>query len=131
MAHKTNPSHLRTRLLPWTLAIAMGTTACADAFAYGLGRNVVVNGVTLTPVQILQLEKVHGEYIPDGRYWLDTSTGIWGYEGGPAQGILGNPNVELNGASGGSGVPGQLDPRRGFEDYTHDFCMRNPEINCL
>lgn len=131
MPHKISIAGVHAKLLQWTLAVVIGAIAAAYAPAYAVDRNVVVNGVSLSAAQILQLERLHGEYIPDGRYWLDVNTGIWGYEGGPAQGLLGRPNVELNGVTGGSGVPGQLDPGRGFEDYTHDFCMRNPEINCL
>ncbi len=131
MPNKITPANLHAKVLQWTLAMAIGLTVVAYAPAYGAGRNAVVNGIMLANAQILQLERLHGEYIPDRRYWLDVNTGIWGYEGGPAQGLLGRPNVHLNGGTGGSGVPEQLDPRRGFEDYTHDSCMRNPEINCL
>ena len=52
-------------------------------------RFVVVNGVLMTPQQLQYLDLVAGEPVPDGRYWLNTYTGEWGYEGGPVQGVLG------------------------------------------
>lgn len=44
-------------------------------------RYVVVNGQRLTLPQIQYLEQVNCGPIPNGRYWLDGRTGIWGYAG--------------------------------------------------
>ena len=51
---------------------------------------VTVNDVPLTTKEIRMLEQVHGTPIACGQYWLDSDTGLWGYEGGPAQGRLGD-----------------------------------------
>ncbi len=44
-------------------------------------RWVVVNGFRLNPAQIQYLDSVACGLIPDGRYWLNLNTGIWGYAG--------------------------------------------------
>ena len=46
-------------------------------------RWVVVNRTRLTIPQIEALERVHCGPIPNGHYWLDFRTGIWGYAGDP------------------------------------------------
>lgn len=42
-------------------------------------RYVVINGQRLSEPQIERLEAAHCMPIPNGRYWLDWQTGIWGY----------------------------------------------------
>lgn len=51
-------------------------------------RNVVVNNQRMNDAQLQYLDQLSCSYIADGNYWLDTSTGIWGYAGGGAQGYL-------------------------------------------
>jgi hypothetical protein len=46
-------------------------------------RYVVVNGQQLHPAQIAQLERLYCSPIANGRYWYNSSTGLWGYEGDP------------------------------------------------
>ena len=58
------------------LAIVFFLTGSAIAERY-----VVVNGQRLTLYQIQYLEQVACGPIPNGRYWLDGRTGIWGYDG--------------------------------------------------
>jgi hypothetical protein len=61
------------------------------AMAFSLGvpetvyaeRYVVVNGQRLSEANIMMLERWHCGPIPNGRYWLDSNTGIWGYAGNP------------------------------------------------
>jgi hypothetical protein len=55
--------------------------------AYG-ERYIVVNGTRLNLAQIQQLERFHCGPIPNGHYWLNPNTGIWGYAGGPPQGHI-------------------------------------------
>jgi hypothetical protein len=43
----------------------------------------MVNGTRLSEPQILQLQQIHCGPIPNGNYWLDTRTGIWGYAADP------------------------------------------------
>jgi len=53
-------------------------------------RNVVVNNQRMNDLQLQYLDQLSCNYIPDGSYWLNTSTGSWGYAGGGAQGYLGD-----------------------------------------
>ena len=46
-------------------------------------RWVVVNDVRLSVPEIQYLEGIHCGPIPNGSYWLDTATGIWGYANDP------------------------------------------------
>lgn len=46
-------------------------------------RYVVVNGQRLSIPAIQYLERVHCGPVPNGRYWINMQTGIWGYEGNP------------------------------------------------
>lgn len=61
----------------------------ALSFAFGLSqkahaeRRIVVNGKRLSIQQIQTLQKIHCGPIPNGRYWIDLKTGIWGFEGNP------------------------------------------------
>ena len=46
-------------------------------------RYVVVNGQRLSIPAIQYLERIHCGPVPNGRYWMNMMTGIWGYEGNP------------------------------------------------
>ncbi len=63
-------------------AAALAATLAA-APAHAQWRHVVVNGKLLTPQQVAQIEALYCSPIANGRYWYDTRTGIWGYEGDP------------------------------------------------
>ena len=57
-------------------------------------RNIVVNNQRMNDVQVQYLDQLSCSYIADGNYWLNTSTGMWGYAGGGTQGyISGNCNT--------------------------------------
>ena len=99
---------------PVVFALFLGFSSVASA------RSVVVNGVLLGPVDIAVLQWIHGEYIPDGRYWLDFTSGIWGYEGGPAHGIIGQDND----TQARSGCGGQF----AWDCQRDSFCEENPSI---
>lgn len=60
------------------LVLALSMTEIAYAERY-----VVVNGVRLSQNDIVLLEQWHCGPIPNGHYWLDLNTGIWGYAGDP------------------------------------------------
>jgi len=51
-------------------------------------RNVVVNNERMDDAQLQYLDQLSCNYIADGNYWLNTSTGLWGYAGGGAQGYI-------------------------------------------
>lgn len=46
-------------------------------------RYVVVNGQRLSIPEIQYVERLHCGPIPNGRYWINLQTGMWGYEGHP------------------------------------------------
>lgn len=68
-------------------------------------RQVVINQVTLDAETLQALDQYLQRQTPDGRYWYDPTSGLWGYEGGPVAGAL-DANLQLGGplradASGG------------------------------
>ena len=65
-------------LIVAALALTAGAVSAAAA-----ERNVVVNGMRLDPAQIGQLEAFACGPVPDGSYWLDMDTGVWGYADDP------------------------------------------------
>ncbi len=105
------------------LAVAV-TSAPADAQQ----RYVVVNGVVMTAQDLYALDRLAGYYIPNGNYWLDPNTGVWGYAGNPyPQGRIGG------GGGGGPNYSGDLD-RGPFGTYMSDgncsFVNGVPVGNC-
>ena len=46
-------------------------------------RFVVVNGYRLSIPDIQNLERIRCGPVPNGRYWLNMWSGLWGYEGNP------------------------------------------------
>ncbi|MGF1456636.1 MAG: hypothetical protein ACFB6R_14815 [Alphaproteobacteria bacterium] len=91
---------MKTGILGLILAALVG--AASPAFA-----DVVVNGVPLDPQTRQALAQTYGA-VPDGRYWYDPSSGLWGVEGGPSVGrilpglTLGGP-LQANASGGGYG----------------------------
>jgi hypothetical protein len=94
----------------------MATTSTALLFAVtmiiaapAIAQQVFVNGVRLEDRTRQALEQAYGVPVKPGRYWYDAFSGVWGVEGGPAQGQI-HPGLQLGGplradASGGdSGV---------------------------
>ena len=79
-------------------------------------RYVVVNGVLMTPQDLYVLDRLAGYYVPNGNYWLDPNSGVWGYAGNPyPQGQIGGGS----GGGGGSNYSGDLD-RGPFGTYMSD-----------
>lgn len=74
---------------------------CAAAFPESaIARYVVVNGERMNTADIQYLDRISCSRVPDGRYWIDMRTGIWGYQGGGAQGhIADNCNTRQPGLS--------------------------------
>ena len=65
-------------LLGATALLGFGAAQASAQWRY-----VVVNGQQLHPLQVAQIERLYCSPIADGRYWYNTSTGVWGYEGDP------------------------------------------------
>jgi hypothetical protein len=71
------------------LAVLLTATLLASA-AQAQTRLVIVNGQRLNDEQVAYFDRVQCARIPNGRYWLNTTTGAWGYAGNPIiQGYLG------------------------------------------
>lgn len=51
-------------------------------------RNVIINNLQMNTAQLQYLDQLSCTYIPDGSYWLDVNTGMWGYAGGGMQGYI-------------------------------------------
>jgi hypothetical protein len=61
------------------LLLALGVTAPAHAQP----RWVLVNGILQNPMQLAVLDRYACTAVPNGNYWLNYNTGIWGYAGDP------------------------------------------------
>jgi hypothetical protein len=71
------------------LTLGWGSSAQAQ-------QTVIVNGQQLPSATVQQLENFYQIKIQSGRYWYDPSCGLWGLEGGPAQGGM-MPGLRLGG----------------------------------
>ncbi len=110
------------------LALALGTAA--QAFE----RTVIVNGERVDAATLSVLDALAGGFVPDGAYWLDTSTGIWGYAGDPTpRGVLGQAQANTGHGSPGDQYTG-TNYRGPFGDYMSDgqcsFVNGIPVGNC-
>ncbi len=89
---------LKTFALTLLIFIASSTTALASG-----ARHIHVNGLHLNAQQIASLDSISSSFVPDGFYWLDLSTGLWGFEGNPApMGRIGGGDLYI----GPDGAPG-------------------------
>ena len=66
-----------------SFVVLIGSIIRARTGAARAERWVVVNGVRLSVPEIQYLEGIRCGPIPNGSYWLDTATGIWGYANDP------------------------------------------------
>jgi hypothetical protein len=69
-------------------------------------QSIFVNGAKLQLETVRSLETYYGVQMISGRYWYDKTSGLWGFEGGPAMGQM-MPAMNLGGslkpnASGGN-----------------------------
>jgi len=70
---------LRKTMLLASLVALVGVAGTVHAQP----RWVVVNGVPQTPLQLSVLDGYACTVIPNGSYWLNYNSGIWGYAGDP------------------------------------------------
>lgn len=75
---------------PVILRLIVALLLCAPVVVDAQGRHVVVNGQRMGPADLHQLDAASCARVPNGRYWIDMRTGVWGYEGGWAQGRVGD-----------------------------------------
>lgn len=58
-------------------------------------KNIYINHIKLNEYEVTALQTSYG-YVQDGRYWYDSTAGLWGFENGPTQGKA-IPNVYFRG----------------------------------
>lgn len=114
------------------IGVAVTLATASPLRAQAEQRFVVINGELLSTEQLFVLDRLAGGYVPNGAYWVDTNTGIWGYAGDPMpRGRIGG-GVD-GGAGGGSNYSGALD-RGPFGTYMSDgncsFVNGVPVGNC-
>ena len=63
----------------FVLVIVLGVLALTEALA----QRFVVNGQVMGPQELAILDRFACQYVPNGYYWLNTQTGLWGYAGNP------------------------------------------------
>lgn len=76
---------MKTFTLLLLAALLLGASPASQAQV----RYVVVNGQRMGPADLQRLDRASCSRVPNGRYWLNMQSGIWGYEGGPPQGRMG------------------------------------------
>ena len=78
-------------------------------------RNVWVNGLPLNWAHLAQLDHAHCGRIPNGSYWFDYRTGVWGYSGNP------RPRGHIaDNCHGGGAMAGHRLHRGAFGTYMSD-----------
>jgi len=70
--------------------------AAVAVSAPAVAQDLFVNGVRIEDKTRQALEQAYGVPIKPGRYWYDRVSGVWGTEGGPAQGQI-HPGLQLGG----------------------------------
>jgi len=75
----------------WIALLSLVTYAASAVAA-----DVVVNGVRLEDSTRQALERTYGVPIKPGKYWYDVVSGVWGRDGGPAEGQI-HPGLRLGG----------------------------------
>lgn len=74
----------------WSTLLILAGLLAAPLTAQAQYRYVVVNGQRLDTAAMARLDRAACLRVPDGRYWIDMRSGIWGYEGGAPQGRVGD-----------------------------------------
>ena len=109
-----------------TLAAAVFVLAAVPAVD-AAPRLVTVNGVWLGPAELAQADRNAGFRVPDGHYWYDPASGLWGLVGGPPVGRVppgagGGSSWHHAGPGGYSGSDGScsyfFDPQTGASVMT-------------
>lgn len=97
--HKINfkEQQIMKKSITNVLSLSVLTLLFSFSIPNQLKAQVVINGQLIQGQELATLEYYLG-HIPAGRYWLDTNTGYWGYEGNPQ--IQGN--IFLDGNTSGS-----------------------------
>lgn len=103
----------------FVLLLAVASIGGGKAVGETGGRAITINGQRMTSEQIAYLDMLAGGLVPDGNYWLDPQTGLWGIVGNP------QPMGQIGaGGQGQGGAPHWADVgqnyRGPFGDYMSD-----------
>ncbi|MCZ4305071.1 hypothetical protein O4G98_10010 [Zoogloeaceae bacterium G21618-S1] len=74
----------------WPAFVILASLLVAPLTADAQTRYVVVNGQRLDTAGMARLDRAACLRVPNGRYWIDMRSGVWGYEGGAPQGRVGD-----------------------------------------
>ncbi len=103
------------------LALGMALVASLPVLAQQMPRQVIVNGAVMNRAQLNLLDTLNcGSPVPDGRYWLNTQTGAWGYQGGGQEGFIGQDCAASQG-QGGAG-DGKSECERKYRLHEDRMC---------
>ena len=121
----TIDSSTRTRTGRAARAMVAAALGLAAFGACAQSRIVIVNGKLLSDAHVAYLARLACSEIPEGSYWLNYSTGAWGYAGNPqVQGVLGDGCSATGGSGGqvaGNGSYGPYATMRRAEEVANDF----------
>ena len=76
---------MRSCLFAFAILFLIGAFIPAQAQS---DRHVVVNQERLSDADVAALEQRYRVRVQDGAYWYDHRIGTWGFEGGPAVGVI-------------------------------------------
>ena len=103
------------------LGIALATSL--SGFAQQGSRHVIVNGTLMNNAQLMLLDGLNcGSPVPDGRYWLNTQTGAWGYQGGGQEGVIGEGCSGSQDQPGGAAEKGECERKYRLHEDRMCYC---------
>lgn len=79
-----------------SLKAAAGALAALVLYAAPANADIVINGAALDAKTRAVLAETYGS-VPEGAYWYDAASGLWGVIGGPSSGRI-MPGLALGGA---------------------------------
>jgi hypothetical protein len=104
------------------LIVSMVLAASLPVLAQQMPRQVIVNGAMMNEAQLRLLDTLNcASPVPDGRYWLNTQTGAWGYQGGGQEGFIGESCSGSQGQTGGGG-DGKSECERKYRMHEDRMC---------
>jgi hypothetical protein len=102
-----------SRLASATCVAAMFILSAAPSSAQS--RMVTVNGQWLSDPEVAQADQAAGFPLPNGHYWYDANTGLWGVQGGPTIGRVVGPVRGVGSGRLSPFTPPVIDPGGGCE----------------
>ena len=107
-------SHIKRGVMLSAFLAAALILGSGVASATHSSRMIFVNGVLLNPYQTMEADRSTGFRLPNGAYWYDDRTGLWGVVGGPAVGRV-NTGANSRPRRWGGLYPIVIDPSGGCE----------------